>query len=278
MAEIKRILKTMLDVFVKQRVLRSAAAMSYYITISIFPFMIVIYAILSSLNITNENLYKVWEQIIPADVLSVIVNYLQYVGGNQSTFMVIVGVTVTISSSSTAFGSLMRIMADIQGQSRFKGFWAKLYSIAISLGMIAVMYISALVILTGEWLLDFLEKTIGFAMLLDLWQWVRFAILFLLLLIIIYLIYQISAPKERRKVRRMPGAMIASVLLVAVSMLFSRLVGQAANYPIIYGSLASFIILMLWINICSLILIMGNVFNYVVYHYNPEVRRMGEYR
>lgn len=266
----------MFDIFNKQRVTRSAAAMSYYITISIFPFLIVVYAILTSLNISNENLYKVWEEIIPNDVLNVILGYLRYVGGNKSTLMIFIGIAVTLSSSSSAFGSLMKIMADIQGKSRYQGFWASLYNILISVGFLAVIYVSALVIVSGEWLLNFLEDSFGFGALLDIWQWVRFAILFLLMLVIIYLIYQVTEPKETTKTRRMPGAMIAAVLLVAVSVIFSRLIGMSVNYPIVYGSLASFIILMFWIYICSIILIMGNVFNYVVYHRSPQNKKIGE--
>ncbi len=266
----------MFHIFIKQRVTRSAAAMSYYITISIFPFLIVVYAILTSLNISNENLYKVWKQIIPADVLEIILGYFRYVGGKQSGLMIFVGITVTVSSSSTAFGSLMKIMADIQGKSRFKGFWGTVYSIIVSFGLLIALYISGLVIVSGEWLRDFLAKRFGFSELLEIWQWVRFAVLFLLLLVVIYLIYQVSEPKEVKKVPRLPGAFIASVLLVAMSIVFSRLIGMAANYPIIYGSLASFIILMFWIDICSIIVIMGNVFNFVVYHKTPEIREFGE--
>lgn len=276
MEAIKRISKNMFDIFIKQRVSRSAAAMSYYITISIFPFLIVVYALLNSLNSTNEILRGVWAQIIPADVLKIILSYFHYVGGNNSAVMIFIGITVTLSSSSSAFGSLLKIMADIQGKSRFKGLRGAIYSFAVSLGLLGVICASGVVIVSGEWLLDFLEKKFGFEELFELWQWVRFAILFLLLFAVIYLIYQVSAPKEIKKVRRLPGALIASVLLVAVSIIFSRLIGTAVNYPIVYGSLASFIILMFWIDICSIIVIMGNVFNFAAYHKNTDIRKFGQ--
>lgn len=266
MERVKNTVKRMLDIYIKQRVTRSAAAMSYYFTISIFPTLICIYAVLSSLNISNESLYRIWEEIIPQDVLKIILGYLRYVGGNRSAFLIIVGIAVTLTSSSSAFGTLMKIMADIQGRSRFGGFLGMIYSFVISLGLLVVIYVSGLVIVSGEWLLSYLEKNLGFAELFEIWQWVRFAILFLLLLAIIFLIYQVTAPKETKKVKRLPGAVLASILLVAASIVFSRLIGLATNYPVIYGSLASFIILMFWSYICSTIFIMGNVYNFVVYH------------
>jgi membrane protein len=276
MDEVKRVIRNMLDIFIKQRVTRSAAAMSYYITISIFPFLIVVYAVLSSLNITNESLYGVWNEIIPADVMTIITSYFRYVGGNNSTVMIFIGITVTLSSSMSAFGSLMKIMADIQGKSRFKGFWGALCAALVSIGLLVTIYASGLVIITGEWLLEYLEKSFGYTVFLNLWQWARFAVLFLLLFFVIYLIYRVSAPKEIKKVRRLPGALIASVLLVAVSLIFSRMVGMAVNYPIVYGSLASFIILMFWIDICSNIVIMGNAFNFAVYQKNTDVKKFGQ--
>jgi membrane protein len=267
MARLKEAARSMFLIYVKHRVPRSAAAMSYHITMSIFPLLIVVYAILSSLNVFNENQYRIWAEILPADVLKVIADYMDYVGGHQNSFMLLIGVIVTLTSSSTVFRTFIKIMADIQGKSRYRGFWATLYSFVISVGFIAVIYISALVILSGEWLIGILQRHFG-SPLFDLWQWVRFALLFVLMLMIVYLVYQLTAPREKQRVRRMPGAAVASVLLVSVSIIFSKLISLSAKYPLVYGSLASFIILMFWMYICCVILIMGNVFNIAFYHRN----------
>ena len=119
--------------------------MSYYLTISIFPLLIVVYAILNSLNISNENLYKICGgQVIPADVIKGHPRiYQRYIGGTKSTAMLFVGITVMLTSSSSAFGSMIRIMADIQGKSRFRGFWARVSGIVISVGLLVIMYVSA---------------------------------------------------------------------------------------------------------------------------------------
>lgn len=265
MQKLKHVTKGMFKIFSEQRVTRSAASMSYYITISVFPALIVIYAILTSLNISNENIYGIWEEIIPKDVLNIILQYMRYVSGKDSAVMLFVGITVMLTSSTTAFGTLMKIMADIQGKSRYTGFWAALFNIALSIGFLGVIYVSGVVIMSGEWLIGVMQRSLG-SVLLEVWQWVRFGVLFFLMLGIIYLVYLLSAPREKSRVKRMPGAFLSAILLVAVSAVFSRFIGQFTNYPIIYGSLASFIILMLWIYFCSIILIMGNVFNIVVYH------------
>jgi uncharacterized BrkB/YihY/UPF0761 family membrane protein len=60
---------------------------------------------------------------------------------------------------------------------------------------------------------------------------------------------------------RFPGALAAAVILVIASMVFSRLITASIRYEILYGSLASFIILMVWLYVCAVILIMANVIN-----------------
>ena len=51
--------------------------------------------------------------------------------------------------------------------------------------------------------------------------------------------------------------------LAAASVLFSYFIGLSAKYSLVYGSLASVMILLVWLYLCGHILILGNVFNYV---------------
>ena len=89
----------------------------------------------------------------------------------------------------------------------------------------------------------------------------RFVALFLLLFGIIFGLYIISAPKETKKTHRLPGALAASIVLVVASAAYSRMITASIRYALLYGSLASFIIMMIWLYTCGIILTMGNVFN-----------------
>ena len=64
----------------------------------------------------------------------------------------------------------------------------------------------------------------------------------------------------------MVGAVAAAILIVLVSVLFSWFISMSSRYPLIYGSLASIVIFMLWMYICGQILIMGNALNVVRRH------------
>ena len=53
--------------------------------------------------------------------------------------------------------------------------------------------------------------------------------------------------------------------MVVASAVFSFFIGMSSRYSLIYGSLASVIILLLWLFLCGNILILGGVFNKVRY-------------
>ncbi len=227
------------NIYIKKRISRSAAELSYFLTLSVFPFLICLNAMLASLNITESSLISMGRGIIPSEALEVIGNYFAYLSNNDSTLLLVAGLFVMATSSSAAFRSIMNIMADIQGKSRFSGIFGMLFSFVMSLAFLAVIYLSGLIIVTGGWFLTMLDKHFNLGGLPVIWQWVRFVILFLIMYGIIYGIYVISAPRERPRKARMRGAFLAALLLVGVSVIFSWFINLSVNYTLVYGSLAS---------------------------------------
>jgi len=265
-----RVVRGMAEIFIRKHVARSAAALSYYLTISIFPLLICLSAILGSFQIQESDAFAFLEGIISTEAFSAISEFLRYVGSNRSDLMFIIGVIAMLTSSSAAFRSFTGIMGEIQGKMRFSGLRKGIFSFIFSIALLAAIYVSALVIMSGGWLIQILEDNFGFGRFLSVWTWIRFFILFFILFAIIFGVYLVSAPKETRRMHRLPGAFCSSVVLVVASVAFSRLISASLRYAILYGSLASFVILMIWLYVCGIILIMGNVLN-ISLHENPEV-------
>ena len=258
---IVKVVKDMAETFVRNQVTRSSAALSYYLTISVFPFLMCLSAILGSLQISESDVMAMLAELIPAEAFSTITDFLKYISGYSMQVMLAVGLSAMITSSSAAFRSFTGIMSEIQGKRRYSGIWGAVFSFVFSIAFLFAIYISGFVILSGEWLLQILEKYTGFGNYFAVWTWIRFVLLFLLLFGIIYGVYIISAPRETKRTHRLPGAFAAAVVLVAASIIYSRMISASIKYALLYGSLASFIILMIWLYSCGIILIMGNVFN-----------------
>ena len=57
------------------------------------------------------------------------------------------------------------------------------------------------------------------------------------------------------------GALFATLGLVVMSWIFSGFIAVSTRYPLVYGSLASLILLMLWLYFGTLILLCGAALN-----------------
>jgi len=261
MKKIFHVAKDVISVYLNHPVGRSAAALSYYLTLTIFPFFICASVILGTLSIQESDAFALLEGVVPEAAFNTISDYLNYIANSRSELMLTIGITAMLTSSSAAFRTFTGITGEIQGKMRFSGIWGLIISFIFSVLFLAAIYASALVVLSGEWLMQLLEQHFDVNRITAIWSWTRFILLFLMLLAVICSIYFISAPKRATKMSRFPGALVAAVILVVASMLFSRLISASIRYEVLYGSLASFIILMVWLYVCSLILIMANVIN-----------------
>ena len=255
------VVKDVITVYLTHPVGRSAAALSYYLTLTIFPFFICASVIMGSLNIQETDAFALLEGVVPDAAYTTISDYLEYITNSRSSVMLIIGITAMLTSSSAAFRTFTGISGEIQGKMRFTGIWGWIISFIFSILFLVAIYVSALVVLSGEWLMHLLEQHFDINRITAIWSYARFLLLFLMLLTIICSIYFISAPKRATKMSRFPGALVAAFILVAASIIFSQLISASMRYEVLYGSLASFIILMVWLYVCSLILIMANVIN-----------------
>ena len=256
-----KLLGDMVQTYQARRVSRSAAEFAYFLTLSIFPLLICAVAILATFEMSIEGFL---DDIWAVDILTVVLNYLEHVGTVPATQILIIAVTVIATSSSAAFRAIAKIMADIQGAPRYRGPLGFVVSFIFSLLLLFTIYFSVFMFITGAWMMESVEAMTGIQGLAIFWQRLRFLLLFIVLVVAVHVLYIFTAPKDL-KIKRLPGAILASGALVAGSMIFSLFMAASARYPLVYGSLASFILLMVWCYLCGNILIMGNVFNFALH-------------
>ena len=255
--------RELFDIYINNHVSRSAAELSYFLTLSVFPTLICVYAmmikLLPGITLTLDEL----EGIIPGEAFKAISDYLGYVAEHNNKSLLTAGIIGMATTSAAAFRSIHNIMADIQGKSRFRGIFALLFSFIFSLLFLAAIYFAVIVMMTGNWLIRLVVNIFPWLAGVEVWGIIKFPLMLVIFVFIIYGIYRITAPKDI-KGTFFPGSSLAAVILVLASVLFSWFISMSTRYPLVYSSLASIIIFMLWMYICGQILIMGNAFNVVL--------------
>ena len=253
----------LVQIYLEKKVSRASAQLAYYILLSIFPVLIVVSAILGVLPLSGSYLLEEVIDALPAAVGSLLEDYLLYVQNNQSVALISGGVIMTITASSAAFRGLMDIFGEVFGQRVREGIIGVFFSILLSLLLLVLIYGSLLIVLLGDWLLGMIQFLLDMPVVHYSWRLIQLLMPFGLIFLSLALIYRLTARTPRHKRMVLPGALLAAVALVAATSLFSSFIGVSSRYATVYGSLASVIILMVWLFLCSNILIMGNIFNFV---------------
>ncbi|HJB69269.1 MAG TPA: YihY/virulence factor BrkB family protein [Candidatus Flavonifractor avistercoris] len=250
-----------------RHVSRSAAALAYFLLLSFFPLLICVNAFIGLLRLDVGAVLDAAAAILPRETLGILADYMGYITTNQSPALLLAGAGMTLFSASAAFRTLMRVMEELYGRGGYRGVKRIAASMAFSVLFLLTVYLAVAVLFTGEWLFSWLAGRLELpeeAMPWE-WQWFRFLLLFLLVLLFVLLTYRMAAPRGEPRPPVLSGAFLAAGALVAATALFSWFIGLSARYSLVYGSLASVIILLVWLYLCGNILILGDVFNCVWY-------------
>lgn len=274
-----RFISEMVELYFSKHVSRSAAELAYFLILSVFPLLICVNSFIGLLRLDSNAVMAAAAPFIPQESLGVVGEYLKYITDNQTQGLLVAGVFMTLFTASAAFRALINIMDDIYERQSYKGIGQLIASMLFSVLFLVTIYLSIVVLITGEWLFQLMEQYlhVSTGLLPWDWQWLRFLILFCLVLLFVLLVYRLSAPRGKPRPPLLTGAVLAAAALVAASILFSWFIGLSSRYSLVYGSLASVIILLIWLYLCGNILILGNVFNCVWYkhkkiHYLKKLR------
>ena len=264
--------REMAALFFGQRGPQSAAELAYFLVLTFFPALICVNAIVGLLDLDIQTVLDAAAPFLPQEILGVLGDYIGYITTNQSAALLWAGGLATLVTASAAFRVLMHVMEGIYGRRSYRGLKRLGASLAFTVLFLFTIYLSLAVLLTGDWLFQAAEEFFHLppGALPWHWRWVRYLLLFAMMLLFVLLVYRMAAPGGRSRPPVVAGALVAAVTLVIASMVFSWLIGLSSRYSLVYGSLTSMIVMLVWLYLCGNILIIGNVFNCVWYRWKTE--------
>lgn len=256
-------LRAFLSMYSEKRLGMASAALSYYLTMTAFPLLICLYTMLGNSYESVMRLIRLVSGILAPDIIELIEDFLTYVASNDSKAMLLAGLLLLLSYASSAVRSIHSTIHAMQGGSRYEGLGRYIASLAFSLVFLAAMYFAVLVMLTGRKFIELANHVLPWLNISGAWLAVRFLVLAFIFYCVIRGIYE--APKrEADEYSTLPGAISATAAVLLVTVLFSTFLGRSANYPLVYGSLASLILLMLWLYSACLVIYSGAAINIII--------------
>lgn len=245
---------------------RSAAALSYFLILTLFPLLVCVNYFIGLFHLDLENLLRSLDQLLPAGALAVMEDYLGYVAGSQSDALLLASVVTILISASAALRTLLATLDSLHGTQNVHIVRRVLLSVLLSALFLLTIYLSVVVIFTGEWFFWLLEERLPGRIaqlvppLSGLWRWMRYLLLFCFVLLLVLVVYRAGTPRRAMRTRMVVlSSLLAAAAIAAASAVFSWFIGMSSRYALIYGSLASLIILLVWLYLCGCILLLGAV-------------------
>ena len=264
--------RELLQTYSRLGISRAAAALAYFLILTLFPLLMCVNFLIGLLHLNPADVFSALDPLLPEEILSILMDYLTYVSQiphSQSTPLLLASLFTILLSASAGLRTLLKTMDELYQVCHTNSLRRLLMSVVLSLLFLLTIYLSIVVIFTGEWFFRLLEghlpppllELIPLRLLSQLWGKLRYLLLFLCVLLLVLAVYRLGTPlpfRREKKILRLT-ALLSAAALVACSVLFSWFIGMSSRYSLVYGSLASLIILLVWLYFCGNILLLGAV-------------------
>ena len=203
-----RVTVSMARIYGGKRLPRTAAALAYLMVLALFPGMICLYDLLALVLSNPGAVMGVLESLVlPQETSTLIGDFLTYVSGNANQTVFIVAFIAMLTSASAIFRTFSAIAEDISGGRRFGAIGGLVVSFVFALAFLLAVFLCILLILSGRHVLDLLDQVAPWLHIGKWWTWLRFVLLFAIILLILRMLYGLTVPRERVGYR-WPGALV----------------------------------------------------------------------
>lgn len=252
---------------------RESASAAYYLLFTIFPFMVFVSFFLSAVKPDVILASKYVENILPDGVIDLINTYMGYVSSSHDKAFLVFALIFCFYFPMRATNSLMRSIRRATNVPKPHGFIKHQLKLLFYTIFILISFVGAIAFISvGSHIMNFLEATTRVSTLFfDIWSQFRLVFLALLLFLVLYVLYSYAGDKRTSFKYVAPGVIGSLIAWMIISILFSFYVTHIAMYSLIYGSIGTIIVLLVWLYVSATVIIMGAEFNSVL----AELRSVG---
>lgn len=256
-------LKIILENWNRTSIMQGAAAMTYYLLLSLVPILLVFANVIPFLPFSSEQAIGFIQSTFPADISQIMVPIVTGYLESGSGGAISIGLLASIWSASKVFSTLRKILDNVYGAPEKKNFViARLLSLFVMLLILILVGFSIFAFVFGEQILsfvrDFFEIEIVFFETFLVLRWMLFPVVLLIVSLVIYDL----VPNHHLKVKyAIPGAIFTTGSLILLSQSFSLLTKYMGGDAITNQTIGGFIALMLFLFIGNLLVLFGALIN-----------------
>ncbi len=261
-------------------VLGLAAQLAYYFFLALFPAILFLLALASFFPLSNvtDDVGRALGPVVSPQVLELILDQMRRLANNDNGGLLTFGVAGAFWSSSAAIVSIVNAVNRAYDIEEGRPWWkVRLLAIGLTLAVAVVVLVAFSLVLAGPALAQKLGTTTGWGAPFE-WTWLvlQWPLVFGLVAFAIGLIYYFGPDADQDWVWITPGAIVATILWLLISLLFKVYVARFTDYEAAYGSVGAVIVLLLWFYLSGVAILTGAELNSEIEHASPYGKAPGQ--
>ncbi|WP_353930974.1 YihY/virulence factor BrkB family protein [Okeanomitos corallinicola TIOX110] len=268
-----RILKKTFARTIERRLLGLASEIAFNAMLSLFPAII---AFLTAIGLFAEPLRNTFiqlalqlSQVVPQDAWVLINEFAtKEIANSKNSGLFSFSFIIALWTASGAVSTAMTTFDQIEQipPEDTRPFWkAKLVSLGLTIGTILLLVLASFLVFISDLLVGMIVKGSAYlGFLLPLWQLLLWPLALGIVAATFSLIYRYGTSVWKPETPLIPGAVLAAIFWALVSAVFRLYVTNFGNYNKVYGTVGTFIVLMLWLWMSAFVLLVGNQLNVTV--------------
>ncbi|MFE7775271.1 YihY/virulence factor BrkB family protein [Streptomyces sp. NPDC057445] len=243
-----------------------AAALTYYAVLALFPVLLVTVSLTGIADASaTEALIERAAAVVPAPASPMLEGALHDMAGRHSAawFLTVVGTLGSLWSASSYLAVFRRALHAMHDEKDQGSVWRTAPRVVITACvLLAALVSSALVLVLSGGLATAVGRVLGLgSAAAATWDVMKWPLLLCLVATMVLVLFRSGPPQTRGVRRRAFGGVLAVVLWLIASAAFASYTAHVGTYDRLYGSLAGFIVFLVWLWVSNLALLTGAQFN-----------------
>lgn len=241
-----------------------AAGSCYFISLSVFPALVLLLALLRYTSYGVEDLMELLDGIVPAALLPFISSLFYNAYSHSSDTLVSLSAVVAVWSASYGIYGLKRGLNAVYDVRETRNYFlVRGMCMLYTLLFLVVLILTLVLHVFGTMILGSIPVS-NHPLLVLAWDVIdfRFFLLLFVQTVLFTVIYK-HLPDGQRSYRAcLPGALLASIGWLIFSDLFSIYMENMQHYSMIFGSVYAVALALLWLYCCISIVFYGGLLNH----------------
>lgn len=263
------LIRDLINRFIRHRVLSQSAQLAFYLLLSFFPCLIILtrFAVHDTVL---DHLLNILDVLLPSAAADLVNENLSVIGNYP---LLPTGIVVLIYAASRGISTLIYASVTAYDATETRSFIFRFLLRFLLLPLILFLGVGAIVCIL---LLNSIFARSG--VLAPIWRILRYPMALLIGSAVFAILYRFLPAQRTPLIRHLPGAVFSTVVGIAASSIFSVFADFNHHYSAYYGNMSGVILLLLWLYLCSMIIILGMELNAVIFqkgehhheHHRPD--------